>query len=76
MLVAHFISLGREFHNTAVDVSISLFPYRIVLLQFGTSDVVDEERSGLAGEYQWNKLMMYCGASRCKALSVITSNRS
>ena len=74
--MAHFISLGREFHNTAVYVSISLFPYLIVLLRFGTGDVVDEDRSGLAGEYQWNNLMMYCGASRCKALNVITCNLS
>ena len=74
--MAHFISLGREFHSAAVDVSISLFPYLIVLLRFGTSDVVNEERSGLAGEYQWNKSIMYCGASRCKTLNVNTSNFS
>ena len=70
------MSLGREFHNAAVDVSITLFPYLIVLLQFGTSDVVNEERTGLAGEYQWNKLIMYCGVSRCKTLNVNTSNFS
>ena len=74
--MAHFISLGREFHNAAVDVSISLFPYLLVLLRLGTSDVVHEERSGLAGEYQWNMSIMYCCASRCKALNVNTSNFS
>ena len=77
--MAHIISLGREFHNAAVDVSISLFSlflYLIVLLRFGTNDVVDEERSGLAGEYQWNKSIMYCGASRCKTLNGNTTNFS
>ena len=38
MLVAHLILLGKLFHKTAVDVSNSLFPYRTVLLRFGTSD--------------------------------------
>ena len=57
-------------------VFLVVFPYVIVLLRFGTSEVVDEERSGLAGKYQWNKSMMYSGASRCKGLNVITSNFS
>ena len=57
------ISLGRPFHNAAVDVSINLFPNRIVLLRCGTSEVDDAERSALAGEYQWNRSIMYCGAS-------------
>ena len=67
------MSWSREFHNAAVDVSISLFPYLIVLLRFGTGDVVDEERSGLVREYQWNKSIMYWDASRCKTLNMIHS---
>ena len=42
---------GKEFHRAAVDVSISRLPYLTVLLWFGTSDVVDEDRNGLAGVY-------------------------
>ena len=42
---------GREFHRAAVDVSISRLPYLTVLLRFGTSDVVDEDRNGFAGVY-------------------------
>ena len=42
---------GREFHRAAVDVSISRLPYLTVLLRFGTSDVVDEERNGLPEVY-------------------------
>ena len=40
---------GREFHRAAVDVSTSRLPYLTVLLRFDTSDVVDEDRNGLAG---------------------------
>ena len=47
-----FYFIGRGFHNAAVNVLISLFSYHIVLLQFGTSDVVERERSSLAREYQ------------------------
>ena len=43
--------VGREFHRAAVDVAISRLPYLMVLLRFGTSDVVDEDRNGLAGVY-------------------------
>ena len=42
---------GREFHRAAVDVSISCSPYLTDLLRFGTSDVVDEDRNGLAAVY-------------------------
>ena len=42
---------GREFHRAAVEVSISRLPYLTVLFRFGTNDVVDEERNGLAGVY-------------------------
>ena len=52
MLVAHLVLLGKLFHKTAVEVSNNLFPYRIVLLRFGTSDVVDADRNVLAGVYQ------------------------
>ena len=51
MLVGHFILLGKLFQKTAVNVSNSLFPYRTVLLRFGTSDVVDADRNVLAGVY-------------------------
>ena len=63
LLVASLISLGSTFHNAAVDVSINLLPNRIVLLRCGTSEVDDAERSALAGECQWTRSIMHCGAS-------------
>ena len=52
MLIAHLILLGKLFHKTAVDVSNSRFPYRTVILRFGTNDVVDADRNVFAGVYQ------------------------
>ena len=49
MLAAHLILLGKLLNKTSVDVSNGLFPYRTVLLRFGTSDVVDADRNVLAG---------------------------
>ena len=40
---------GREFHRAAIEVSISRLPYLTVLIRFGTSDVVDDDRNALAG---------------------------
>ena len=59
---------GREFHRAGVDVSISRLPYLTVLLRFGTSDVVDEDRNGLAGVYHLNISHMYVGACPCNIL--------
>ena len=44
--------VGREFHNIAADVSKSRLPCLMVMWRFGTSDVVDADRSALLGWYQ------------------------
>ena len=49
------MSLGRLFHNAA-DVSISRLSSITVLFLLGTSDVVDVDRSVLAGVYQLKRL--------------------
>ena len=51
MFLANLMSLGRLFYNAA-DVSISRLPRITVLFLLRTSDVVDADRSVLAG-IQW-----------------------
>ena len=51
MFLANLMLLGMLFHNAA-DVSISRLPSITVLFLLGTSDVVDADRSVLAG-IQW-----------------------
>ena len=42
------------FHSAPANVSSNRLPYLTFLLRFGTSDVVDAERNGLEGVYQFN----------------------
>ena len=58
MFLANLMLLGRLFHNAADVVSISRFPSITVLLLLGTSDVVDADRSVLAGVYQLKRFAM------------------
>ena len=65
VLSAHLITLGSIFQRVADDISRRRLPIRIVLLLFGTSVVVDAERRGLLGLYQFNSSHKYEGASWC-----------
>ena len=58
MFLANLMSLGRLFHNVADVVSISRLPSITVIFLLGTSDVVDADRSVLAGVYQLKRLAM------------------
>ena len=58
MFLANLMSLGRLFHNAADVVSISRLPSITVLFLLGTKDVVDADRSVLAGVYQLKRFAM------------------
>ena len=52
MFLANLMLLGRLFQNAADVVSVSRLPSITVLFSLGTSNVVDADRSVLAGVYQ------------------------
>ena len=60
-IAAFLSSSGIVFHSAAADVSSNRLPYLTVLLRFDTSDVVDAERNGREGVYQFNNSHIYCG---------------
>ena len=44
ILMDYLMLFGNPFHSTAVDVSMSRFPYLTVRFRLGTSEVVEAER--------------------------------
>ena len=73
ILLAHLMLFGREFHRAALEVAISRLPFLTVVLRFGTSDMVDEERMALQEcTIETSHIIMYVGACPCNTLNFNT----